>query len=99
MKIFRYEVPVDDEWHPISLFGDVVHVGCRRSDVVEFWAEHDVRRDPITRRFRVFGTGQDVEPDSLHVGTVIVHGGALVWHLREAVKGATWLRSATGGMA
>ena len=36
--IYRYEVPVDDEPHPIELSGDIVHVGCRDPKTVEFWA-------------------------------------------------------------
>ncbi len=84
ISIFRYEVPVDDQWHVLELRGDVVHVAARRPDVVEVWAEH--RHDStrkLTRRFRVYGTGQpDVE--GMHVGTAVAADGRLVWHLREA---------------
>jgi hypothetical protein len=76
-RIFRYEVPVDDEWHGYDLRGAVFHVAGRRTDVVEFWALH--KDMPSYRReFRVFGTGQPLE-DGRYVGTV-VHS-ALVWHL------------------
>lgn len=81
-RIFRYEVPVDDQWHDIDLCGDILHVDTRGMDVVEFWALHQggARRP---RRLRVFGTGHPLPPGVTHVGTAVVSGGALVWHLVE----------------
>ncbi len=83
ISIFRYEVPVDDRWHSIDLQGGIVHVAARQPDVVEIWAEHCHNwTGKLTRRFRVYGTGQpDVE--GTHIGTAIAAGGRLVWHLRE----------------
>ncbi|MEU1497279.1 hypothetical protein [Streptomyces sp. NPDC005732] len=82
--IYRYEVPVDDRWHPLQLSGEIVHVDCRTVHAVEVWA---IRTDgpTQTRSFRVYGTGQPL-PDAVeHVGTAIAPGGQLVWHLIEAV--------------
>lgn len=68
--IHRYEVPVDDRWHPLQLSGDILHVDCRNMHVVELWAMHT--GDPkSTRSFRVYGTA-------------IAPGGQLVWHLFES---------------
>jgi hypothetical protein len=81
--IYRYEVPVDDEWHEVKLSSEVLHVGCRTPDVIEFWAW---RRDglQIPRSFRVVGTGQPLATEPMkHVGTTLVPGGELVWHLME----------------
>lgn len=44
-QVLRYEVPVDDQWHRIDALDDIVHVGCRRAESVEFWAT-----DPVTVR-------------------------------------------------
>jgi hypothetical protein len=29
--VLRYEVPVDDQWHPIAYSGTIGHVGSRRT--------------------------------------------------------------------
>lgn len=34
--VFRYEVPVDDQWHAIEFDGDIVHVAARDPGYVEF---------------------------------------------------------------
>lgn len=83
LRIFRFEVPVDDQWHPIKLTGSPISVGCRDPRVVEFWA---IEADPvhsITRQFRVVGTGQPLPEACQFWGTAVAPGGALVWHLVE----------------
>lgn len=84
--ILRYEVPVDDEWHTLRLSGPIVHVATRRREVVEVWATTD-GFGPSDYDLRVFGTGQPIPADPpgevCHVGTAIVPGGALVWHLMQ----------------
>jgi hypothetical protein len=84
--IFRYEVPVDDEWHALQLSGPVLHVDVRlRPNVVEVWALSTNRQGPeLTQHFRVFGTGQPLPDGVRHVGTALVPGG-LVWHLMERI--------------
>ena len=36
--IYRYEVPVDGDWHALPA-GQPLHVACRRPMIVEFWAQ------------------------------------------------------------
>jgi hypothetical protein len=81
--IYRYEIPVDDQWHDLELSGAVLHVAARKSHAVELWAL-DTGGPAITRTFRVFGTGQPL-PDGRprHIGTALAAGGQLVWHLME----------------
>lgn len=80
--IYRYEIPVDDQWHAIDLTGNIVHVDSRDIYIVELWAIHT--DGPATRRgFRVYGTGHAIPDDVTHVGTTIAPGGHLVWHLME----------------
>lgn len=80
-RVWRETVPVDDAWHDLPFTGHVVHVASRDPAYVEVW--HEVLDDavPSTRRFRVFGTGQDVPDRATHAGTAVI--GPLVWHLYE----------------
>ena len=86
--IYRYEVPIDDQWHEISLQGKILPtLGSRKPFKVEFWALADDSDDiGIPRSFRVFGTGYPLPsgttPEMLH-GSVIGGGGMYVWHLVE----------------
>ncbi len=70
MKVFRYEIPVDDQVHAHRLSGPVVHVACRERALVEMWALEGVE-PPRRRHFRVVGTGQPIpdSPDITHRGT------------------------------
>jgi hypothetical protein len=84
VRILRYQVPVDDDDHELMIHRRIVHVACRRRDVVELWAVDAGPR--VVRRFRVFGTGHEFDPVRYdYVGTGIVPGGDLVWHLMERV--------------
>jgi hypothetical protein len=81
--IYRYEVPVDDQWHGHDLGGDILHVDARNPYIVEFWALHG-GGSTVRRVFRAFGTGQPLPDDhGRHIGTAVTAGGALVWHLME----------------
>jgi hypothetical protein len=83
-QVFRYEVPVDDRDHELSLTpGPILKVGARKTAAVEFWAETHPE-GTVERAFRVFGTGQPIPAGYLWVGTAEPVGlGALVWHLYE----------------
>lgn len=82
--IYRYEIPVDGEWHVLSLSGAIHHVACRdRPDVVEVWALSS-GGPTVTRSFRVYGTGHPLpEHPVTYRGTAFAAGGRLVWHLME----------------
>jgi hypothetical protein len=83
-KVFRYEVPVDGNAHVFALTGDPVAVAAVGDNGVEFWAEHDWRKEPgLSRAFRVFGTGQPLPEDVTWAGTCQRSPGGLVWHLYE----------------
>jgi hypothetical protein len=87
--IYRYEVPIDDRPHRHILGGEVIGVASRLVDVVEFWAIHDDDGIQQQRAFQVFGTGQEIPADAVHVGTTIAPGGRFVWHLFEVPAGGT----------
>jgi hypothetical protein len=81
-RIYRYLVPVDDQWHDQDFDGEVLAVNCRRLDAVEFWA---VEGGIVPRCFRVVGTGHPMPEDARYVGTAVTPDGSLVWHLVEAI--------------
>lgn len=86
-RIFRYQVPVDGHRHKFDLHGDPLAVGCRVTDVVEFWAyHHDANPVAVARTFTVVGTSVPLPDDAdvlRHWGTAVAPGGLLVWHLLE----------------
>ena len=86
--VLRHEIPVDDQWHDVQLPGGIVHVATRKPHAVEVWTFHyDGDPDPQVRTLRVYGTGQPIADDDIrYLGTAIVPGGALVWHLVERLS-------------
>lgn len=95
--MYRYQVPVDDEWHTIHLHAEPVAVANNpdSADVVDFYAESlaGPDRDYVTgryRQFRVFGTGQPLPDDARHVGTAPRHEIGVVWHLYELPGPQGW---------
>lgn len=82
-SIFRYEVAVDDQAHPIATTSPPLHIAARRSEFVEFWAEHDTDADPVTRSYIVIGTGHPIPAGATYVGTAPTWSGFLVWHLYQ----------------
>lgn len=90
-RIHVHAVPIDDATHsfPLPAFAQIVHVapGFESVRTVEFWFSFAVRptlnMPPCNRRFRVFGTGQEIPAGFRHVGTAVDTGLRLVWHLCE----------------
>jgi hypothetical protein len=84
MIILRWEVPVDDSWHEVTLPSDaeIMKVGCQESDVVEFWTISTAEYTRI-REFTVVGTGQDLLDSVIYIGTAERLDNGLVWHLIE----------------
>lgn len=87
--VWKYTIPVDDGYHPIPV-GKVVHVEWLHHDAVYVWVETDVEeskhRPAVVqglRGVRVFGTGQPIPDDIVHLGTAVMPDdiGRLVWHL------------------
>lgn len=80
-RIWRFTVPVDDEWHTLTPVGELLAVAGRDAthDVVEFWACGD---GVVDREFRVIGTGQPMPACSRYWGTIVATP-FVVWHLIE----------------
>lgn len=81
-RIVRWTVPVDGSAHDFPLTGPVLHVDAWTPDAVELWTL-DSSDPPASRSFIIVGTGHPFPEDFEHVGSVVVAGGALVWHLME----------------
>ena len=80
-QVLKWNVPVDDRPHRIGA-GEVVHVGCQFGpESVQVWTEESALTRGSERRVRVFGTGQKVPFDALHLGSTVTSNGAIVWHL------------------
>ena len=65
----------------------VIHVGVQ-AETICLWAIVDPARPVERRSFAILATGQpDFDPAIVqHLGSVIMTGGALVWHVFEPAK-------------
>lgn len=84
MRVLKWTVPVDDQWHPIGS-GEVLHVACQRGPFsVEVWTLEADESDSL-RSVIICGTGQPLPENSRHIGTALANQGSLVWHVFEGV--------------
>jgi hypothetical protein len=67
--------------------GAVILSVHNQNDFVCAWAEVDAYEGPVVlvdREFIIYGTGQRLEElPQVYLGTVLVFGGSLVWHVYE----------------
>lgn len=84
MNVKRYEVPIDGEWHDLELpAGPILHTHVSRIGFVQIWIV-EMEADAIfPRRFRIFGTGDNIPPTAAHVGTTVSAVYGTAWHLFE----------------
>lgn len=76
--IYRYEVPVDDQWHKLPAEYPLM-VGSRERGVVEFWC---LNIDNRPREYRVYGTGHAIDGEPVYEGSTYDGStNSLVWHL------------------
>ena len=78
IRVLKWNVPVDDEWHPIGS-GPVVHVDAFNPWEVFIWTLQE--NESQTRAARVYGTGQPLPENVEHLGSASANGGALIWHV------------------
>lgn len=82
-RILKWTVPVNDQ--PCTIGGGpVVHIASQMgvSEEVQVWTQ-EFDGEPRKRTVQVFGTGQPLPHFSKPLGTTIVMGGRLVWHVVE----------------
>lgn len=87
-RVLKWDVPVAMLNPPYYIgAGPVVHVASQygRTDVVQVWTEEDAQGHDLAG-FYVIGTGHSIPEGTEHVGSVVVAGGHLVWHVYQEVK-------------
>lgn len=87
LKVFKYDVPLDDEVSINLPEGAQVLTFQAQREQPCIWALVDPSARPRPRRFRIAGTGHDIENahELRYVGSAQLHGGNLVFHLFEYV--------------
>lgn len=87
--VYKYKLDPYVEEVMLPLGAQVLHVAAQGADI-NLWVLVDpVPEDPILekRRFRAFGTGHPIPSNEdeclLHVGTALLQGGTLVFHIFE----------------
>lgn len=88
LVVWKYDLPVMDEQivrMPRSAVLDgpeFLHVASqfRDSDLVTVWARVDAASVVAQRRILIRGTGHPIG-DERHLGSVVMAGGRLVWHV------------------
>jgi hypothetical protein len=90
-RVYKYGFAIEDDVTITMPQGaEILHVAAQGPDAC-VWARVDPDAAPEKRQFRLAGTGHDlpdtVRPDGYpalaHVGSFLMAGGALVFHLFE----------------
>ena len=82
MKIV-YKYPLEHLITNIQLAKDAKIIKANyQNGIVHLWAEtQTIIEETIPRRFRLFGTGEDIPENSIYIDTVF--DGGFVWHIYE----------------
>ena len=81
--VWKFVIPVEDEFTiQMPRAAELLFVAAQ-GDEPCLWARVVPERDRETRQFRLRGTGHPVDMDCEHVGSFMLRGGALVFHLFE----------------
>ena len=89
LTVYKYDVPTEDEFTIAMPAGARVLTFQVQHDALMLWALVDPDARETNRRFRLAGTGHPIWHDDAalrFVGTVQLHGGALVFHLFEVLS-------------
>ncbi len=87
-SVWKFELPITDRFSiPMPVGARLLNVETQNEQPC-LWALVDPAAEKEGRQFRLAGTGHPINnPDELsYVGTCMMRGGGLVWHLFE-VKG------------
>lgn len=80
MKIFKYQL---DTSIKIPYNAKILSIQ-RQNGILCAWALVDPSEPPVTRRFRIIGTGFEFDPKGLEF-LATVQGGSFVWHIFEEI--------------
>lgn len=92
-RIYKYPVKTgrDGLFEPVPMpLGATVLSANAVKDQLYVWAMVDPNQEQFELRvFAIYGTGWDVDAiegkDLKFIGTTLMHGGALIWHVFELV--------------
>lgn len=83
-QVWKFPVATMDTEIVVPRGAKILHLEVQHGDPC-FWALVDPAAKPLERKVITYGTGHDVpaDIDKTHdfIGTILVSGGALVWHL------------------
>lgn len=87
-RVFKFEIPIDDEVVIDMPEGaEVLHFDVQ-GELPYIWVRVDPDLPEKEYRFRFAGTGHHLEDNvGKHLGSCMMRGGALVWHLFELTDG------------
>lgn len=85
-RIYKYPVHISDAFSVPMPRGAVVLSVATQDDCPQMWARVDPAQPMSPRRFHVAGTGHPLTGvEGRFIGTFLMRGGALVFHLFEAI--------------
>ena len=81
--VWKYRLPIQDDIVLEMPFGaELLHVENQGDDQAGYlWALVDSDNGREKRRFKLRGTGHDARDCGAHVGSFMLFGGILVYHL------------------
>jgi len=94
MKIFKYELPVEDYFElelpagaKILTVQTQFELNLHPPERPKIWVLVDPSAEKEKRKFRIIGTGKNFNENGMvYLGTFQQFGGALIWHLFELKK-------------
>lgn len=82
--IWKFPIPIQDEFTIAMPKGaELLHVEVQHGQPC-VWARVDPDLGHEDRALKLRGTGHPVDPECRHVGSFLLHEGALVFHLFDA---------------
>lgn len=84
-QVLKFKLPLArTSYVPMPDGAIIIKVGVQGRDIC-IWALCGTQEAKHARKFHVLGTGHDYEwsANHVHLGTVFMEGGALVWHIFE----------------
>lgn len=85
MQIYKYPVPLETDFSIEMPYGAVIlSFQCQKNKLM-LWALVDTGFANIKRQFKLLGTGQSIERESIikYIGSTQMDDGLFVWHLFE----------------
>jgi len=83
--IYKYPLPADVNDVSMPRDARFLHA-AEQNGMIMVWAEVDTRQPPVRRRLHVVGTGGSVPDFAEHIGSLLLDGGMLVFHIYVETK-------------